>query len=109
MQSLEHCARCAVKGFPTYGELAAWLSDWWRENRPQPPALPPPEPIRTRKEPTDEEKAYVSRVVRELVASLRSGEQPEPDQQGPRPAYLTPQQLDVVNPLPGGAKRWKDP
>lgn len=37
--SLEHCARNAVKGFPTYGELAAWLSDWWRERRPPVPAI----------------------------------------------------------------------
>lgn len=34
--SLEHCAFLARKGFPTYGELAGWLSEWWRERRPPP-------------------------------------------------------------------------
>jgi hypothetical protein len=35
--SLEYCAAQAVKGFPTYGELASWLADWWKAHRPAPP------------------------------------------------------------------------
>lgn len=104
VQSLEHVAARAVKGFPTYGELAQWLASWWRDHRPTPLALPPPEPIRQRGEPTAEEKAHASRVVAETVAFLRSHAQPAEDRR-PGPRHLTPEQLDVVNPLPGGLKR----
>ena len=103
--SLEHVAARAVKGFPTYGELAAWLAEWWRENRPKPPALPPPEPIRQRDEPTPEEIEHVARVAAEAVAALRSSVQPVEDRRPPGARYLTPEQLDRVNPLPNGAKR----
>jgi hypothetical protein len=102
--SLEHVAALAVKGFPTYGELAAWLADWWRANRPAPPALPAPPPIRQRDEPTPEEIAHVSRVTAETVAFLRSSAQPIEDRR-PVPRYLTPEQLDEINPLPNGRKR----
>jgi hypothetical protein len=37
--SLEYVAFRASKGFPTYGELAAWLSDWWRDHKPIPPRV----------------------------------------------------------------------
>ena len=104
--SLQYVAARAVKGFPTYGELAMWLHDWWQERRPLPPALPPPEPIRQRGEPTPDEIAHVERVVAETLAFLRSSEQPEADQRRPRASYLTPEQLDRINPLPGGAKRY---
>ena len=102
--SLEHVAALAVKGFPTYGELAAWLADWWRANRPAPPALPAPQPIRQRDEPTPEEIAHVSRVAAETIAALRSSAQPIEDRR-PVPRYLTPEQLDEINPLPNGRKR----
>lgn len=104
--SLEYVAARAVKGFPTYGELAAWLGDWWRENRPAPPALPAPPPIRERGEPTEEEKAHVSRVVAETVAFLRSHAQPEADLPRAGPRYLSAEQLDQINPLPEGRKRY---
>jgi len=107
--SLEHVAAKAVKGFPTYGELASWLADWWRDHRPMPTAIagpakeaPPPEP---RVPPTPEETAYVRRCVQEIVGNMRSP-QAEPDEPALRkPAYLSPAQLDVINPLPGGVKR----
>ena len=57
--SLEHVARPCVKVFPTYPELAGYLSDWWRAQRPAPPALPalsPPTPRRP--DPTPEEIAH---------------------------------------------------
>ena len=41
--SLEHVAFRASKGFPTYSELAEWLSQWWREHRPMPPRLTAPD------------------------------------------------------------------
>jgi hypothetical protein len=102
--SLSHVVR-ECKFFPAYSEVYAHLRAWWREHRPLPPALPPPEPIRQRDEPTEEEKAHVSRIVAELVRDLRASSQPEEDRRPPGPSYLTPAQLDRVNPLPGGAKR----
>jgi hypothetical protein len=108
--SLEHCARNAVKGFPTYGELAQWLSEWWRDHRPLPPLLakpreaPPPEP---RVPPTEEEVAYVRGCVQQILANMHSPFSDPRDHhpRAPRPAYLTDAQLDIVNPLPGGRKR----
>src|SRR5215471_4737786 len=61
--SLEHVAAHAVKGFPTYGELAAWLADWWREHRPPLPRLEaPPPPMRD--PPSPDAIAHVEVVVR---------------------------------------------
>lgn len=40
-QSLAAVAR-QCKFFPSYGELCGYLSEWWRENRPAPAALPAP-------------------------------------------------------------------
>jgi hypothetical protein len=109
--SLEYVAAQSRKGFPTYGELAAYLADWWRANRPQPPALPAPPPIRQRDEPTPEERAHVARVTAETIAHLRSIAQPEEDwrRANRRPRYLSPDELDRVNPLPGGRRRVPEP
>jgi hypothetical protein len=106
--SLQHVAAHAVKGFPTYGELAAWLAGWWKDNRPLPPALPAPPPIRQRDEPTPDEIAHVERVVAETIAFLRSSAQPIEERRPPGARYLTPEQLDIVNPLPNGRKRTND-
>ena len=107
--SLEYVAAQAVKGFPTYGELAAWLSEWWTAHRPPSsfPQLPPPPPIRQRGEPTPEEIAHAEQVVAETIAALRANAQPIEDWRThrPQPRYLTPEQLDRINPLPNGVKR----
>lgn len=106
--SLEYVARQAIKGFPTYGELAAWLAEWWRATRPPPLALPAPPPIRQRGEPTPEEIEHVTRVVAETIAALRAGAQPVEEwrtARTPKPSYLSPEQLDRINPLPNGRKR----
>jgi hypothetical protein len=103
--SLQHVASRAVKGFPTYGELAAWLAEWWRDNRPAPPALPPPDLPPDRPPPTPEEVAHVERLVQEMTGFLRSSEQPVADRRPPGARHLTPEQLDAVNPLPNGRKR----
>ena len=110
--SLEYIAARAAKGFPTYGELAGWLSDWWRENRPPLPALaaPPPPPPRPPREPlTPDQLAELQRVTRETVAWLRSSAQPDTDRRPAGPRYLSPQQLDAINPLPDGRKRHHGP
>lgn len=107
-KSLEHVARHAMKGFPTYAELALWLHEWWRDNGPVRLALAPPEPIRQRDEPTEAEKAHVTRIVAELVRDLRSDTQPDADRRPLRAVHLTPEQLDIVNPLPGGLKRVRE-
>jgi hypothetical protein len=103
--SLEHCAARAVKGFPTYGELAAWLAEWWREHRPPLPALPPPEIPPPRSEPTDEERAYVRRCVETILGNMRSPYAERDAPAPPKPRYLSPAQLDEINPLPGGQRR----
>jgi hypothetical protein len=104
--SLQYVAARAIKGFPTYGELTAWLAEWWHDNRPLPPALPPPDLPPPRPEPTDEERAYIRARVLEAVAVLRSPASDPRDQRAePRPRYLTPAQLDHLNPLPNGVKR----
>ena len=119
--SLEHVAARCVKGFPTYGELAAYLAEWWREHRPMPPQIagpareaPPPAP---RTPPTPEESAYVSARVQEIVATFKSSPLFRPpgqntlDDDGVRRSrafHLTPEQLDIVNPLPNGRKRADD-
>jgi hypothetical protein len=105
-ESLEHVARHAVKGFPTYGELAEWLGEWWKERRPPLTALAPPDIPPRRPDATDEERAYVSARVAEITAQLSAsratavGERPAPTA---RP--LSPGVLDALNPLPNGRKR----
>jgi len=103
-ESLQHCAAAAVKGFPTYGELAASLAAHWRANRPEPPrALPPPAPRPPRPEPTEAEREHVARATRELVAELSA--RWSPAEHHPRAKHLSPGVLDQINPLPGGRKR----
>jgi hypothetical protein len=107
--SLEHVAARAVKGFPTYGELAAWLADWWREHRPLPPLLEKPReapPLEARVPPSEEEIAHVRACVQQIVANMHSPFSERRDEAArPRAAYLSPGQLDIVNPLPNGVKR----
>lgn len=110
--SLEHVAAQAVKGFPTYAELSAWLAEWWRAHRPPLPRLAPPDIPPPRPPPTPEEIARVEATVAEVVASLRSsalsrsiaGVNDLPADR-PRAYHLAPEQLDRVNPLPNGMKR----
>lgn len=111
--SLEAVARECVKGFPSYGELAEHLAAWWKAHRPPIAALPPPELPPPRPDATPEERAAVRARVEECIAALRSS-RIEIDAQSrrlddvaaaPRPRYLTPEQLDRINPLPNGRKR----
>lgn len=102
-ESLNAVARQCTEGFPTYPILAARLSAWWRDHRPY-VALPAPEPKPPRTPPTPEEIAAVEACVAECLAMLRSSAQPIEDR-APIPRYLTPQQLDQLNPLPHGRKR----
>ena len=111
--SLSAVAR-QCKFFPAYGDVYTHLSAWWRERRPMPVALPEPMPP-PRPEPTDEERAHVRELVQGLTASLKSKPLYSEETPGvlqihdiegrPRAHYLTPAQLDIVNPLPGGRKR----
>lgn len=103
--SLEHVARHCIKGFPTYAELAGYLSDWWRDNRPRPTALPPPPPPPKREPPTPEEIEYVHARVVEVVRALGPTRYADQDYAPAKPRHLTPEQLDQLNPLPNGRKR----
>jgi hypothetical protein len=107
--SLHHvAAKC--KWFPSYAEVITHLRAWWREHRPITNALPAPlhnGPEPDRPPPTEEERDYVRRRVAEIAALLSGGAadhalRPVRD---PGPRYLTPVQLDAVNPLPNGRKR----
>lgn len=100
--SLNHVAKACAKGFPTYPELHNHLRAWWREHHPvlTLPAPPPPPP---RPEPTDEERAYVRACVQKIIGNMRSPDAVPPP--APTPRYLTPAQLDQINPLPGGRRR----
>ena len=102
--SLSHCARAAIKGFPTYGELMHSLGEWWREHRPTPPALPPPEPLPFHV-PTPEELAHIRACVEEVTArvSAHADEAAAASRFGAR--HLSPGVLDQINPLPNGRKR----
>lgn len=104
--SLEHVAHRAVKGFPTYGELATWLGEWWADHRPLPLALPAPDPLPllAREPPTPEMVEHVRRVAAETIAALRA-RTPDVRLAPPTARHLTPAQLDALNPLPGGRKR----
>ena len=106
--SLEHvAARCRF--FPAYGEIVEHLGEWWRENRPRPPALPPAEATTQapREPPTDEERAAVREMVRQVTASLAGA--PEGLTQAVTPRCLPPELLDEINPLPNGRKRVQSP
>jgi hypothetical protein len=107
-ESLAHVAAAAVKGFPTYGELVASLREWWADHRPLPLALAAPEPeplpLLQREPPTAEMVEQVHRAATEAIAALRANAAPVVRRE-PTPRYLTPEQLDVVNPLPDGRRR----
>ena len=111
-ESLQHVARQCAKGFPTYPELANHLSTWWRGNRPVIALPPPPPPPAWREEPTEEEREYVRQVAAKTIAALRSSAQALDEQreklwqaQEHRARYLTAEELDRINPLPGGRTR----
>jgi hypothetical protein len=82
------------------------LHDWWRDNRPPLPQLPPPDLPPRRDPPTPEMIAHVERVTAETVAFLRSHAQPIADRRPAGPRHLSPAQLDQINPLPNGRKRY---
>ena len=104
--SLEHVAAQCARGFPTYAEIVGYLTTWWRDERPiiaiQAPREPDPH------EPSDDERAAVTAHAAQCRAILAdvSKKLRAPDAT-PRPLhrYLTPEQLDRVNPLPNGTKR----
>lgn len=116
-ESLEHVARRAVKGFPTYGELAEWLGEHWKETRPPFPAIAPPPPPPPRPEPTPEEIEHVRQLCAQVVGELRASAiakdtvgRPLPTGPvPPTPRYLSPDVLDRINPLPNGRKRAAPP
>ena len=92
--SLEHVA-AQCKYLPTYGEIVPLLRDWWRAHGPKPQALPAPEPIRQRDEPTAEEREHVARVTAETIAALRSSVQPV-EERRPMARCLSREQLSQV-------------
>lgn len=101
--SLQHVAARALKGFPTYPELADWLGDWWRDHQPIRPALPPPPPLPFH-QPTPEEMAYIHERVEEITAALAASNDAKSSVEfGAR--HLSPGVLDQINPLPNGRKR----
>src|SRR5579862_1877880 len=77
-ESLEHVAARALKGFPTYAELAAWLGEWWSDRKPLPLALPAPErlPLLQREPPTPESIEHGRQVAAEAVAPLHADTAP---------------------------------
>jgi hypothetical protein len=97
--------------FPSYAEVARHLSEWWRAHRPAPVALPPPPAPEPRPPPTPEEVAHVRELVAEVTSALRAAalyrdsRAFDLDPPRPQPRYLTPEQLDSINPLPNGRKR----
>ena len=106
-ESLEFVAARAVKGFPTYGELAEWLGEWWRPRRPPlVAALPPPAVPIPRQEVTPEQReaihARVAAAIAHLTASRSEADAEHPP---PRARYLSDGVLDQLNPLPNGRKR----
>ena len=105
--SLSHVAKASVKGFPTYGEVVGSLGDWWREHRPMPLALPPPDlpPPTWRDPPTPEELAYIQGRVVEVVGMLTSRAEEAALPTAPQARPLSPGLLDQLNPLPNGRKR----
>ena len=66
------------KFFPSYAEVCAILSPWWRQHRPLPPLLPEPmpEPLPER---TPEEIVHVEALVRQTVAALQHREREWPE------------------------------
>lgn len=73
-RSLEHVA-AENRFWPSYGELVASLSPWWRDNRPRPtalPAPPEPEPDPVGEQLTDEQRDQVLAEFRAAWTALRS-------------------------------------
>jgi len=91
LESLEHVA-AQCKYLPTYGEIREHLSDWWRQRRPNQPAVrydppPPPQPH------TAEERAHASWAASQAIAAIRSAAQPPEERRPPAPRHLTQEQL----------------
>jgi hypothetical protein len=93
--SLQYVAARAVKGFPTYGELAEWLSDWWRDNRPRPIAIVAPATPATPEipPPTPEQIERVHGLVREFAGALHGASLYAEPPRRPHPRVLSPAQL----------------
>jgi len=105
-ESLEHVAARAVKGFPTYGELAEWLGEWWQPRRPPLVAIQPPDIPPRRPDATDQERAYVTARMAEITDILSAGRTATARGLQPQTALpLSPGVLDALNPLPNGRKR----
>lgn len=104
-ESLEHVAAKAVKGFPTYGELATWLDEWWRPKRPPLIALAPPPPSPPAPEPTPEMLAYVRTRVEEVTALISARQRDDAEARHFGARHLSAGALDAINPLPNGRKR----
>lgn len=102
------------KFFPSFNEVCTLLGEWGEtQPKPKPLALPEPPPLPPRPPPTADEVAYVHARVQQIVANMRSttimhdteGRKLEDEPRGLRPRYLSPVQLDQINPLPDGRKR----
>jgi hypothetical protein len=105
--SLAHVAAASVKGFPTFGEIVQALRPWWADRRPLPPMLPPPERVPVHAAvATPEEREYVRALVEGVAARIRSTDDDTvAGAQAFGARYLSPGQLDAINPLPNGRKR----
>jgi hypothetical protein len=103
--SLHHVA-AQCKWFPSYGEVVEHLRAWWNPRRPLPPALPPQAAAPSRPEPTPEELARIRALVEDMTARVRANaDETVAGAPGFGPRYLSPGQLDAINPLPNGRKR----
>jgi hypothetical protein len=67
--------RSLERFWPSYAELVGALSPWWREHRPRPTALPPPEPAEpdaVGSQLTAEQRAQIADEFRSTWNALRA-------------------------------------